>query len=437
MHGELLFPAFLDKGKGRGYTIYTQNHPSPHAPGRAATSSRGFLQVGAPRQAARRPKTPKKGEAFAVYPRFLQTTMPRVGQAALAVLIYLYFLHIPLLQPLAGQPVLFYGLALAGVAALSWWSRNPLGPGIVAVAYFAALAYLCWGLDLLALRIGPWAVAIARTVSLGGLTPGLLTVLVIAIAHRRARRLYVTRYTVKTEKPLPGGRLRIVQLSDLHPNPKAALHRERIPELKEKIDALQPDLILLTGDVYDEFTPRAEFDAFNRFIAELEAPLGKYLVYGNHDLFHHLTEPEYDRADMERAMAAAHVRVLEDVAVDTPGQPAVRLVGRKDYLFTKGRRAAPDTLCQPDGRYTIWLDHEPRELKQAAAAGADLILCGHTHGGQIWPSGYAGRVINEMNYGRKQVGAATAITSGGTGTWGYRLRTQGKTEIVFVDVIQE
>lgn len=372
-----------------------------------------------------------------MYPRFLQTTMPRVGQAALAALIYLYLLHIPLLQPLAGLPALYYGLPLAGVAALSWWSRNPLGPGIVAVAYFAALSYLCWGFDLLALRIGPWAVAVTRTVSLGGLTPALLTVLVIVFAYQRARRLCVTRYTVRTGKPLPGGRLRIVQLSDLHPNPKAALHRGRILELKEKIGALQPDMILLTGDIYDEFTPREEFDAFNRFLAELEAPLGKYLVYGNHDLFHHLTEPEYDRAAMEAGMAAAKVRVLEDVAVDAPSQPAVRIVGRKDYLFTQGRRAAPDTLCRPDGRYTIWLDHEPRELKQAAAAGADLILCGHTHGGQIWPSGYAGRVVNEMNYGRKQVGSAVAITSGGTGTWGYRLRTQGKTEIVYIEVIQE
>lgn len=369
-----------------------------------------------------------------MYPHFLQTTMPRVGQAALAVLVYLYLLHIPLLQPLAGMPVLYYGLPLAGVAALAWWCRNPLGPGIVAEGYFAALAYLFWGLDVLAGRMGPRAVTAVHAVSLGGLTPALLTVLIILVAYQRARRLCVTGYHVRTDKPLPGGRLRIVQLSDLHPNPKAALHRGRILELKEKIDALQPDLIVLTGDVYDEFTPRAEFDAFNRFIGELEAPLGKYLVYGNHDLFSHLTVPEYSRADMERGMADAGVRVLEDVAVETPSRPAVRIVGRKDYLFTQGRRAPAEQLCRPDGRFTVWLDHEPRELKQAAAAGADLILCGHTHGGQIWPSGYAGRVVNEMNYGRKQVGRAVAITSGGTGTWGYRLRTQGKTEIVSINV---
>ena len=78
-------------------------------------------------------------------------------------------------------------------------------------------------------------------------------------------------------------------------------------------------------------------------------------------------------------------------------------------------------------------------LYAAAAAGADLILSGHTHGGQIWPAGAAGMVArNERNYGRKQVSdRCTAIVSGGTGTWGYRLRTQGKTEIVCITVEQK
>ena len=156
-------------------------------------------------------------------------------------------------------------------------------------------------------------------------------------------------------------------------------------------------------------------------------------MFGNHDLFHHWQDPCYDRADLETAMAAAKVRVLEDVAVYA-GQPPVRVVGRKDYMATNGRRAAAGELCRPDGAFTVWLDHEPRDLKAAAAAGADLILCGHTHGGQIWPGGVAGRMVNEMNYGRRQVGGAVAITSGGTGTWGYRLRTQGRTELVCVEV---
>lgn len=368
-----------------------------------------------------------------MYPHFLQFTLPKVGQAAVAVLLYFCFLDSPLLAPFSGWPLLYYLIPLAAVALLSWYSRNPLGAGMVAVGYYVALSCVDWGLRFAARRLGGPVLTVYNVVSLWGLTPALLTATVLAAAWLRARRLCVTTYQVTTSKPLPGGHLRVVQLSDLHPNPHAALHRGRIPELREKLTALHPDLLVFTGDVFDEFTPREEFDAFNRFFAELQAPLGKYFVYGNHDLFHHWQQPCFTRADLETAMAAARVRVLEDVAVQT-GTPAVRVVGRKDFMATDGRREPADVLCQPDCTFTLWLDHEPRDLKAAAAAGADLILCGHTHGGQIWPGGVAGRVVNEMNYGRRQVGQATAITSGGTGTWGYRLRTQGRTEIVCVDV---
>ena len=93
----------------------------------------------------------------------------------------------------------------------------------------------------------------------------------------------------------------------------------------------------------------------------------------------------------------------------------------------------------PDDHYTVWLDHEPRDFKNAAAAGADLILSGHTHGGQVWPAGAVGMVAkNERNYGRKHItDHCDAIVSGGTGTWGYKFRTQGRTEIVCAEITTE
>ena len=94
----------------------------------------------------------------------------------------------------------------------------------------------------------------------------------------------------------------------------------------------------------------------------------------------------------------------------------------------------------PDNVYTILLDHEPRELKADAAAGANLILSGHTHGGQIWPTGLVAKLLryNELNYGMQQITpACAAIVSGGTGTWGYKIRTEGKTELVMVEIEQK
>ena len=193
--------------------------------------------------------------------------------------------------------------------------------------------------------------------------------------------------------------------------------------------------LVFTGDIFDEYTEPEEFAAFCALFGQLQAPLGKYYVLGNHDLFHHWREPSFDRAALEQAMAKAGVRILEDTGVLVQG---VRIVGRKDYLYTGGRRFTAAELQPegPDGHYTVWLDHEPRDFKNAAAAGADLILSGHTHGGQVWPAGAVGMAArNERNYGKKRVGAhCTAIVSGGTGTWGYKLRTAARTELVWVEV---
>ena len=140
-------------------------------------------------------------------------------------------------------------------------------------------------------------------------------------------------------------------------------------------------------------------------------------------------------ADMGKNMSEDQ---LEDTGVMLPC--GVRIVGRKDYLYTNGQRFTAAQLIPggPDDRYTVWLDHEPRDFKNAAAAGADLILSGHTHGGQVWPAGAVGMVAkNERNYGQKKItDTCTAIVSGGTGTWGYKFRTQGRTEIVCVEIKQ-
>ena len=137
----------------------------------------------------------------------------------------------------------------------------------------------------------------------------------------------------------------------------------RIPELKAKIEACRPDLLVLTGDIFDEFTEPEELDAFCKLFGELDAPLGKYYVLGNHDLFHHWREPSFGRADLERGFAAAGVRILEDTSVLLPC--GVRVVGRKDYLYTNGSRFTAAQLMPggPDDHYTVWLDHERGTLR--------------------------------------------------------------------------
>ena len=380
-----------------------------------------------------------------MYHPFFQFVLPRLGQVALDALLYLNFLQLPPLQLVARWPVLYYGLPLVLMGVLAYISRDPLGLGIVFAGHLVTFYCIGTAIGLALRRIGGTPLAVWHIIWLDGITPWLLTGLIMWWGRRRALRLCTTKYSLTTRKNLPNGRLTIVQVSDVHPRACAAMDHTRIPELKAKIEACRPDLLVLTGDIFDEFTEPEELDAFCKLFGELDAPLGKYYVLGNHDLFHHWREPSYGRADLEGAFARAHIRILEDVSqlayVGKDATP-VRIVGRKDWLYTQGNRFTPAQLMPngPDNVYTILLDHEPRELKADAAAGANLILSGHTHGGQIWPTGLVAKLFryNELNYGMKQITpACAAIVSGGTGTWGYKIRTEGKTELVMVEIEQK
>ena len=380
-----------------------------------------------------------------MYHPFFQFVLPRLGQVALDALLYLNFLQLPPLQLVARWPVLYYGLPLVLMGVLAYISRDPLGLGIVFAGHLVTFYCIGTAIGLALRRIGGTPLTVWHIIWLDGITPWLLTGLIMWWGRRRALRLCTTKYSLTTRKKLPNGRLTIVQVSDVHPRACAAMDHTRIPELKAKIEACRPDLLVLTGDIFDEFTEPEELDAFCKLFGELDAPLGKYYVLGNHDLFHHWREPSYGRADLEGAFARAHIRILEDVSqlayVGKDATP-VRIVGRKDWLYTQGNRFTPAQLMPngPDNVYTILLDHEPRELKADAAAGANLILSGHTHGGQIWPTGLVAKLFryNELNYGMKQITpACAAIVSGGTGTWGYKIRTEGKTELVMVEIEQK
>ena len=380
-----------------------------------------------------------------MYGHFIQFTIPKIGQVLVAVVLYLNFLKLPFVACFVGaHPAVYLLLPLLLLAVMSWIGRDPLGPGMIVNSHLTGLYIAGDIVGLLARAIGGTVQAAWQTIWMGGLLAWVGTAAMMVWSYFKAMRLVTTTYRLQTTKPLPDGKLRVLQISDLHPG-KGAMDRKRIPELNRRIRELNPDMILFTGDIFDEHVERPDFDSFNAFFATLDPPGGKWFVLGNHDLFHHWREPSYGRADLEGAFARAHIRILEDVSqlayVGKNATP-VRIVGRKDWLYTQGNRFTPAQLMPngPDNVYTILLDHEPRELKADAAAGANLILSGHTHGGQIWPTGLVAKLFryNELNYGMKQITpACAAIVSGGTGTWGYKIRTEGKTELVMVEIEQK
>jgi uncharacterized protein len=219
----------------------------------------------------------------------------------------------------------------------------------------------------------------------------------------------------------------LVAMSDLHLGP---LHgAEWLEARAAQVRALQPDLVVLVGDLLEgHWEPTVELlPVFGRF----GAPLGIWAVVGNHD-FHG------SQRGLE-LLEKAGVQVLRNRWLEIA--PGLVLAGVDDLTTARragnqGNLVAPALAGRPPGA-AILLSHTPWQTEEAAAAGAGLMLSGHTHGGQVWPFGYVVRLFYPLLAGRYEVNGMTVIVSRGTGAWGTRMRLWQPGEILRITLHAE
>ena len=215
----------------------------------------------------------------------------------------------------------------------------------------------------------------------------------------------------------------LVAMSDLHLG--TLLGEKWLDDRVAQVQALRPDLVVLLGDVFEGHgQPRDELLAgLNR----LSAPLGVWAVPGNHE--------SWGARDGASPFARQpNIQMLENRWVEI--RRGLTLAGVED-LTAAGRAGRENGLVEralvgrPQGA-TILLSHTPWQTEVAAGRGVALTLCGHTHGGQIWPLGYLVRTRYPLVEGRYEVGGMTVVVCRGTGTWGPRMRLWRPGEIMRV-----
>jgi hypothetical protein len=213
----------------------------------------------------------------------------------------------------------------------------------------------------------------------------------------------------------------VAMASDLHAGTQAG------PDwLKARVDqimTLEPDMIVLPGDTVEGHSRR--LGDLLPALRGLSAPYGVYAVPGNH-------ENHGSPAKALGLLADAGITVLVDQWVSPA--PGLVVAGVEDLgSIPKERRHLDPVILALKHRSagaTILLSHTPRRYEEAANLGADLMLCGHTHGGQIWPFNYAVRLAYPLVEGRFSIGPMTLIVSRGAGSWGARMRLWKPGEIL-------
>jgi len=260
-----------------------------------------------------------------------------------------------------------------------------------------------------------WRAAGVVGLALGGVAVGLRSAL-------RPPRLRRESFAIaRWPRGLDG--FRIVQISDVHIGP--ILGRDFAAAITERVNALDPDLVAVTGDLVDG-SARLLADEVAPF-SELRARHGVFFVTGNHDHYS-------GASSWAEAVRGLGMRVLRNERVTIgSGDACFDLVGVDDHHahhVGSGREDLARALSGRDPeRPAVLLAHDPATFARARREAVDLQLSGHTHGGQMWPFAHFVRLATPWVAGRYREGRAQLYVSRGTGFWGPPLRLGAPAEI--------
>ena len=277
------------------------------------------------------------------------------------------------------------------------------------------------GLLLLARAFGPrWSLPgsrVART--------KLLLILALTLAAYgeweaiRVPDVHTVETTLERLPPALDG-ITLVQITD--PHASALLRGPRVRAIVDSVMALDPDLILLTGDLVDGVPAKRASDVAP--LGDLRARFGVFACTGNHEYYS-------DYVSWMRAFKELGLTMLENshVVVTVRGLPMV-IAGVTDPTSTRFNLPEPDVEAAlagaPAGVPVILLAHQPRNARANARAGVDLQLSGHTHGGHILGLHLISRYVNQgfvsgwytLDKGPNTPGEMRLYVSPGAGLWG-------------------
>lgn len=259
----------------------------------------------------------------------------------------------------------------------------------------------------------------------------VLTAVTCIYGFINARQIDHVTYSIDLESRKVESDINVVMISDLHLG--AIGSESRLCDIVSEINKEEPDVVCIAGDFFDtDFSSIRDPNGALEAIRGIRSTYGVYACLGNHD-------GGSTHSQMREFLNEAGITVLDD-AYEVIDDRFV-LVGRLDGSAIGGydgavRKPISDYFTREDTSLpVIVLDHNPANIGEYGAE-ADIILCGHTHKGQVFPANIITDLIYSVDHGyyRKDADSPHVVVSSGVGTWGMPMRVGTDSEVVSVRI---
>ncbi len=266
--------------------------------------------------------------------------------------------------------------------------------------------------------------------------PIVLTAVFMLYGLWNMNNVIETSYTVYTDKDIREEGYRVALIADVHFG--VSLDIDELYEKCDEISGKGVDIVVLDGDIVDNSTTTEEMHAVFDAFGGIESKYGVFYTFGNHDRPMRLLDSPFTGEELIRTIEENGITILEDEVYEVTDD--LVLIGRADKSMEngKGRLSISELLKDMDHEdFLLTLDHQPNQYKENGETGTDLLLSGHTHGGQLFPVNLIMEIIpfNDGVYGEYAIdGDTTAIVTSGFAAWSYPVKTAAPSEYVIIDI---
>lgn len=268
-----------------------------------------------------------------------------------------------------------------------------------------------------------------------GISALVIAFLYLANGWYQAHHVFETSYQLQSDKI--SSDLRLVMFADAHVG--TTFSGKKLEDYVGKMQKYNPDLVLFAGDFVDNDTKKQDFlDALDA-LAKLKTTYGIYFVLGNHDISSNGKALRgFSNKELISEIEKRQINVLQDNIKLFDNQ--FYLIGRKDAYEDRRGRSRQNMSELVDSldkqKYIIVVDHQPNDYKNQRKAKVDLVLSGHTHGGQLFPFNYLSKWagLNDKIYGYERLDKTDFIVTSGISDWRVKFKTGCKSEFVVVDI---